>query len=192
MDIMNALQGEGGVAAIARELGVDEGTAQSGVAALLPAVMGGMQNTAEAHPQGLGGLGAILGGLGGGGLLSQLTGPEPTDPGAGNNVLGQIFGSKDTSRAVAADAASQTGLSPDLLKKMLPLVAMLAAGYFAKQSGGAAGAGAGGGGLGGVLGSVLGGGASGGGGGLGGMLGGLLGGGGGGNALNDILGRLGR
>ena len=55
MDVMNALQGEGGVIAIARELGVDESTAQSGVAALLPAVMGGMQNQAEAHPQGLGG-----------------------------------------------------------------------------------------------------------------------------------------
>lgn len=192
MDIMNALQGEGGVVAIARELGVDEGTAHSGISALLPAVMGGMQNQADAHPQGLGGLATILGGLGGGGLLSQVTGPEPTDPSAGNDVLGQIFGSKDTSRAVASDAAGRTGLSPDLLKKMLPLVAMLAAGYFARQSGGGA---TGGGGLGGVLGSVLGGGLSGGGastGGLGGMLGGLLGGGGGGNALNDILGRLGR
>lgn len=192
MDIMNALQGEGGIAAIARELGVDEGTAQSGVTALLPAVMGGMQNQADAHPQGLGGLASILGGLGGGGLLSQVTGPEPTDPGAGNDVLGQIFGSKDTSRAVASDAAGRTGLSPDLLKRMLPLVAMLAAGYVTRQAGGGAATGAGG--LGGVLGSVLGGGASGGGmGGLGGMLGGLLGGGGGGgNALNDIPGRLGR
>lgn len=182
MDIMNALQGEGGVSAIARELGLDDATAQSGVAALLPAVLGGMRNKADAHPQGLGGLASILGGLGGGGLLGQVTGPEPTDPSAGNDVLGQIFGSKDTSRAVASDAAGRTGLSPDLLKKMLPLVAMLAAGYFAKQSGG--------GGVGGVLGSVLAGG-SGSGGGLGGMLGGLLGGGGGGgNPLNDILGRL--
>lgn len=187
MDIMNALQGEGGVSAIARELGLDEATAQSGVAALLPAVLGGMQNKADTHPEGLGGLASILGGLGGGGLLGQVTGPEPTDPGPGNDVLGQIFGSKDTSRAVASDAAGRTGLSPDLLKKMLPLVAMLAAGYFARQSGG----GGPGGGLGGGLGSVLGG--LGSGGGLGGMLGGLLGGGGGGgNALNDILGKLGR
>lgn len=189
MDIFNALQGEGGITAIARELGIDEGAAQSGVAALLPAVMGGMQNQAETHPQGLGGLAAILGGLGGGGLLSQVVSPEPTDPSAGNNVLGQIFGSKDTSRAVASDAADKTGLSPDMLKRMLPLVAMLAAGYFAKKSGSDD---ATGGGLGGMLGSVLGGGSASGGG-LGGMLGGLLGGnGGGGNALNDILSRLGR
>ncbi len=186
MDIMNALQDEGGVAAIARELGVDDGTAHSGISALLPAVMGGMQNQAAAHPKGLGGLADVLGQLGGGGLLGQLTAPAPTDPSAGNDVLGQIFGSKDTSRAVASDAAGRTGLSPDLLKRMLPLVAMLATGYFSKQSGG--------GGLGGMLGGVLGGGSPGdagpSGGGLGGMLGGMLG-GGGGNALNDILGKLG-
>ena len=189
MDIVNMLQGEGegGIGAIARELGIDAGTAQSGVAALLPAVMGGMQNQAGAHPQGFGGLASILAGLGGGGLLDRVTSPEPTDPSAGNEVLGQIFGSKDTSRAVASDAASKTGLSPDLLKKMLPLVAMLAAGYFSKQSSSNS---AESGGLGGMLGSVLGG--VSGGGGLGGMLGGLLGGSGGGNALNDILGKLGR
>jgi hypothetical protein len=179
MNIMNALQDEGGVAAIARELGVDEGTAHSGISALLPAVMGGMQNQAAAHPQGLGGLMDILAGLGGGGLLGQVTAPEPTDPSAGNDVLGQIFGSRDTSRAVTSDAARRTGLSPDLLKRMLPLVAMLAAGYFSKQAGR------------GVLGGMLGGDSAGepSGGGLGGMLGGLLV-GGGGNALNDILGKL--
>lgn len=191
MDILNALRGEGGVAAVARDLGIDEGTAQSGVAALLPAIMGGMQNQADAHPQGLGGLDEILGRLGGGGLLSQVTASTPTDPSAGNDVLGRIFGSKDTSRSVASDAAGRTGLSPELLKRMLPLVAMLAAGYFAKQSGG----GAAGGGLGGILGGLLGGGTGGdstAGGGLGGVLGGLMGGGGGGNALNDILGRLGK
>lgn len=168
MDVMDALQDQGGVAAIARELGIDERTAHSGVSALLPPVMGGMQNQADVHPQGLGGLADILGGLGGGGLLGRVTAPEPTDPSAGNDVLGQIFGSKDTSRAVASDAAGRTGLSPDLLKRMLPLVAMLAAGYFSKQSGR--------GGLGGMLRGGSAGDAGPSGGGLGGMLGGLLGG----------------
>jgi hypothetical protein len=56
------------------------------------------------------------------------------------------------------NAASQTGQDPSLLKKMLPLIAMVAAGYMAKQrsgraqmSGGSAGA-QGGGLLGGLLG----------------------------------------
>jgi hypothetical protein len=94
----------------------------------------------------------------------------------GNQVLGSIFGGKDTSRAVATHAAQQSGLSPDLLKKMLPLVAMLAAGYFAKQAGGQGSAigGMGGGGLGSLLGGAMGGGQAGGNP-LGAILGGLMG-----------------
>jgi hypothetical protein len=53
----------------------------------------------------------------------------------GNEVLGQIFGSKDVSRTVAQNAASRSGLDPSLLKKMLPMLAMLVAGYMAKQRG---------------------------------------------------------
>jgi hypothetical protein len=39
----------------------------------------------------------------------------------------------DVSRAVAQHAAAQSGLAPALLKKMLPILAMLVAGYMAKQ-----------------------------------------------------------
>jgi hypothetical protein len=178
MDLMNALAQAGGVEAISRELGVDQATAQSGLDALLPAVADGLRGQAAASPQGFGGLGAILGQLGGGGLLSNVTGPEPTNIDQGNQVLGQIFGNKDTSRAVAADAAQKSGVSPDLLKKMLPIVAMLVAGYLAKQHGQAS-AGTPPGAApqdGGILGQILGG--AGGGGGLGGgilesILGGL-------------------
>ncbi len=186
MDMVNALAGKGGVDAIARDLGIDEQTAKAGMTALMPAVLGGMRNQAEGTPQGIGGLGSILGGLGGGGLLDSVLGPQPTDVSQGNNVLGQIFGSKDTSRAVAADAAQRTGLNDALLKKMLPLVAMAAAGYLANKvkSSGASTATTSGGGIfggpttaqpvpapsdGGLLGSLLGGGS---------------------NALNDILGGL--
>lgn len=135
MDLLSELTKAGGVEAMSRDLGVDHATAQGGLAALLPAVVGGMQNQAQASPQGFGGLGSILGGLGGGGLLANVLGQAPTDVSQGNNVLGQIFGSKDTSRAVAADAAQTSGISPALLKKMLPIVAMLVAGYLAKRAG---------------------------------------------------------
>ena len=135
MDLMNSLAQAGGVDAISRELGVDQSTAQNGLQALLPAVTDGMRGQAAASPQGFGGLGSILAGLGGGGLLSNVIAPEPTNVSQGNEVLGQIFGNKDASRAVAADAAQKSGISPDLLKKMLPIVAMLVAGYLAKQHG---------------------------------------------------------
>jgi len=107
--------------------------------------------------------------------------PQPTPVEHGNDVLAQIFGSKDVSRSVAQNAAAQTGLDPSLLKKMLPLLAMVVTGLMARQGGAAPAAPAGGGGgLGDLLGGALGGGGgSGAGGGLGDLLGGLLGGQGG-------------
>jgi hypothetical protein len=83
--------------------------------------------------------------------------PEPTDVGRGNDVLRQIFGSKDVSRTVAHNAAASSGLSPDLLKKMLPIVAMLVAGYIAKRSFSTTPQAPSAGGLGGMLGGLLGG-----------------------------------
>ena len=201
MDMMDILKQAGGIGAIAHELGVDEGTAATGAAALLPAILGGFKGQAQAQPEGLGGLIGMLGGMGGGGLLASVLGAGPSNVDAGNNVLGQIFGSKDVSRTVAADASAKTGISGELLKKMLPLIAMAVAGYMAQHAGGAQAAPAqdnsGGGGLGGMLGGVLGG-LMGGGQqaaapapGLGG-LGGLLDMDHDGNPLNDIIGMAGK
>ncbi|MCD6707625.1 MAG: DUF937 domain-containing protein [Thiobacillus sp.] len=141
---------------MARELGVSEAQAASGAETLIPAILGGFKKQAQAQPTGLAGLGGLLGQLGGGGLLDDVLAPQPTDVSQGNNVPGQIFGSKDASRAVAQNAASQSGLDPSLLKKMLP---MLVAGYMAKRQGaGAAEQSAPmSGGLGGLLGGLLGG-----------------------------------
>ena len=52
----------------------------------------------------------------------------------GNNILGQIFGSKDVSRNVASHAAKETGLEAGLLKKMLPLLASVAISSLGKQN----------------------------------------------------------
>jgi hypothetical protein len=180
----------GGLQSMARELGVDEQQVASGADALLPAILGGFKKQAQAQPSGLEGLGGLLGQLGGGGLLDEVLAPQPTDASHGNEVLGQIFGSKDISRTVANNAAAQSGLDPSLLKQMLPLLAMLVTGLMARQGGGAPAADAPGGmagmagmgGMGGMSGGMGGGlddalaGALGGGGGLGGLLGGLLGG----------------
>ncbi|WP_108809773.1 DUF937 domain-containing protein [Sphingorhabdus sp. Alg231-15] len=190
MSILEILQQSGGIETMARELGVNESVAQAGAAALLPAVLGGFKKTTQAHPSGLDGLGGLLGQLGGGGLLDNVLGTEPTPVNQGNEVLGQIFGSKEVSRTVAAGAEQQTGISSDLLKKMLPVVAMMVAGYMAKQGGDDSGNG--GGGLGGLIGGLLGGGSSASSsGGLGG-LGSLLDLDGDGNPLDDIIGMAGK
>ena len=199
MDMMDMLRASGGLDAIAGQLGISPEMAQVGAGALLPAIVGGFQKQSDAGGGGAGGLGSLigmLGGLGGAGLADNVLGPQETEVAKGNDILGQIFGTKDVSRTVAGHAAGQTGLDPELLKKMLPILAMLVGGYLSSR-GGAQGEGQGGAGgmLGSILGAVLGGGqqaapASG-----GGMLGGL-----GslidmnhdGNPLDDIIGMAGK
>lgn len=197
MQISDLLAQMGGASALARNLGVTPAEASRGAEALLPAILGGFSRQ-QAQAPAAGGLGGLLQQLGGGGLLDGLLGAQPADVNQGNNVLGEIFGSRDVSRAVAADAAGKSGLSPDMLKKMLPLLAMLVTGYMAKQHASAAPAqqAPAGGGLGGLLGGLLGGG--GGGGAAGGGLGALTsilgagGGGGGANPLEAILKQMGK
>ena len=182
MQITDILGQMGGIQSMARELGISETQAAAGAAALAPAILGGFKKQAQANPSGIDGLGSLIGQLGGGSLLDDVLATTPTDVNRGNNVLGQIFGSKDVSRTVAQNAASQSGLTPDLLKKMLPMWAMLVAGYMARQQGaGAASPSAGG--LGGMLGGMLGGQSPG----LGGGLGSMLDLNGDGNPLDDIL-----
>jgi hypothetical protein len=159
MQLTDMLAQTGGLQSIARELGIDETQAANGAAALVPAILGGLKKQAQSQPAGLEGLGGLLGQLGGSGLLDNVLAPQPTDVSRGNEVLGQIFASKDVSRAVAQNAATQSGLDPSLLKKMLPMLAMLVTGYMAKQqdADAAVAASPAGGGLGGLLGSLLGG-----------------------------------
>lgn len=183
MQISEILAQTGGLEAISRELGISEADAARGAAALAPAILGGFKKQAQAQPTGLEGLGGLLGQLGGGSLLDNVLAPQPTDVNRGNDVLGQIFGSKDVSRTVAENAASQTGVDQSVLKKMLPIVAMMIAGYMARQRGGgtAAASPSGDGGLGGLLGGLLGGGGASGG------LGSILDMNRDGNPLDDIL-----
>jgi len=191
MQITDILAQMGGLQSMARELGVNEKQAASGAEALIPAILGGFKKQAQSQPSGVEGLGDMLGQLGGGSLMDEVLSPQPTPVDRGNDVLGQIFGSKDVSRTVAQNAASQSGLDPSLLKKMLPMLAMLVTGYMAKQRSGASPAPASptGGGLGDLLGGMLGGQASGAGrtSGAGGGLSSMLDLNGDGNPLDDIL-----
>jgi hypothetical protein len=135
MNIVDMLARSGGLQSIARELGIDEKQASTGAEALLPALLGGFKKQTQAKPGGLQDLAGMLGTLGGGSLLDNVLSKEPTEIDRGNAVLGEVFGSKDVSRAVAQNAASSTGLDPALLKKMLPMLAMMVAGLMAKRSG---------------------------------------------------------
>lgn len=168
--LLDAVLSAGGGSAIQMlggRFGLPPAATQSALEALLPMVTGGLKSQAQAQ-----------GGIEG--LLGSVLKPAHTEyaedvnvlarPGTtamGNEVLGAIFGNdRNVSRAVAEQAAQKTGLDVGLLKQMLPIVAMMAAGAMAKNANA--------GGLGGLIGSALGGAASNGSGGNG-MLGAILG-----------------
>lgn len=185
MNLTDILAQAGGIESMANQLGIPPAMAKQGADALLPAILGGFKKQAQSGG-GVEGLGGLLGQLGGGGLLDSVLGPQATPVEQGNEVLGQIFGSKDVSRTVAGQAAAQTGIDSGILKQMLPILAMMAAGYMAKQGGESGGLG---GMLGNVLGGAMGGGAAPSAGGLGG-LGKMLDMDGDGNPLDDIMGMV--
>ena len=66
MQITDILAQTGGLQSIARELGLSEEQAASGAAALAPAILGGFKKQAQSQPNGLAGLGGLLGRLDGG------------------------------------------------------------------------------------------------------------------------------
>jgi len=139
MNILQALlaaQGGGAVQQLGRQFGLQDDQATAALSALVPALAAGMAKNA-AQDGGLAGLtGALSGGRHGQYLddLGALARPETVAD--GNGILGHILGSKDVSRQVAAQAAASTGVGPDILKQMLPVVAAMMMGALAKNTGG--------------------------------------------------------
>jgi hypothetical protein len=161
---------------IGKQFGLTPEQTKAAFDALAPVVAAGLQRNGNAG----GGLGEILGQL----TKSQSSGSDVLTK-HGNDVLGEIFKSKDVSRGVADEVSATTGIGANILKKMLPIIASIVMAQIAKQmtSGGST---SGGGGLGDILGQILGG--AGGqqqGGGLGDILGQILGGGGGASQLSS-------
>lgn len=175
MDMIMSAAGGQAPQQLGQQFGLSAEQSQSAIAALLPAISSGLkQNTSS--PQGLAGL---LGALQNGSHSQYIDNPEqlaaPAAIAEGNGILGHLFGTKEVSRAVAGRASEKSGVSSDILKKMLPMVAMMAMGSLGKQTSGQQG-----GGMQAMLGQMamqqlMGGGQKAGG--LGGLLGGLLGGG---------------
>jgi hypothetical protein len=152
IDMIARMGGADGVAAMASRVGLTPDQAQAAMTALVPALTGGMAKQAQA------GNGSIVDQLAG--MAAAYTGSAAGDGAVtqGNDILGSIFGSKDVSRAVAAQAASQTGLDVNALKALLPMVATMAASALGNGTGTVAAPAGGMGGLGGLLGGLLGGG----------------------------------
>ena len=134
--IVNAQDGAA-VQQLGSQVGLAPDQATAALSALMPALAEGFQRNMQSQ----GGLESLMGALSSGNHGQYIDNPTSlADPSAvtdGNGILGHLLGSKDASREVASRAAAQTGLSADVLKRMLPLAATLMMGAFSKQSGGA-------------------------------------------------------
>jgi hypothetical protein len=180
MNILDSIMKAGNGAAVRQlgsQFGLDEAQTASALSALVPALSAGLRQNAQS-PDGLSGL---VSALSGGAHQRYINDPavlgEAGTVADGNGILGHVFGSKDVSRQVAARAGAQTGLGPEVMKRMLPLVAALVMGAMSRQAAPAGGsARTGGAGAGGLLE----------------MLGGALDRNRDGSALDDILGTIGR
>ena len=137
MDLAKLLAASGqadSIAKLAGELGLDTSDAGRLVDAVAPALGSGIARQA-ASADGLKSLGKALATGGHERYLEQpelLSRPETRED--GNRILGHLFGSKEVSREVAAQAAGQTGIDAGLIKKALPLLAGLAMGAVSRQS----------------------------------------------------------
>jgi hypothetical protein len=163
------------LSAIGRQFGLTDEQTRAAFDALTPVVASGVRRSAQSETGLQDILSSALNGNRGDNFDSATT--------SGNDVLGQIFGSKDVSRGVAQQLSATSGIGAAVLKKLLPIVASIVMGQVAKKMGGGGASSGGGGGLGDILGDILGGGQQrqqqpqSGGGGLGDILGDILGGG---------------
>lgn len=182
-DLISGAGGHAALGPVAARLGLTPEQTQMAMKALLPALAGGMRKQVQADPAHLERT------LTNSGAHEVIDRPHEVagDQGIqrGNAVLGGVFGSKEVSRQVAQHASAQTGIAPDKLKALLPILATLAAGAVAKQGGGHAG------GLGGLLGGLAGAGSTTGTNRAGGLAG-MLDMDGDGNPLDDIMGMAGK
>jgi hypothetical protein len=129
------MQGGNGAAmdAIARQMGISRAEAERAAEALMPAFSQGLKRNV-ADPAGFM---RFMAGLASGGYANYFDDPAKAASlngiQQGDAILANLFGSKEVSRAIAAQAAQATGYSQALLKQMLPMLAPILLGGMFKQ-----------------------------------------------------------
>ena len=137
-DILAEAQNGEALGAIQRQFQLNQDQTMKAVEALLPAFSEGMRRNAS-DPMGAGRfMEAIASGAYGKYYENMAAAMQPGGINPGNEVLGQLFGSKDLSRAVARQAEATTGLGQEILKQLLPVLASALMGGFFKQASGQA------------------------------------------------------
>lgn len=152
-DMLANAQNGNGIDAMARQFGLTQQQTAQAMEALLPAFSQGLKRNAS-DPYGIG---SFMNALASGNHQNYFDDPARAFSAAGmadgNGILGHLFGSKELSRAVAAQASAMTGIGASTLQQMLPAMAAMIMGGLFKQSTGQMQAGGFGGGN--VIGEVI-------------------------------------
>lgn len=134
MDLLKAAGGDSSIGTLSQRLNLDSSQTRSMLEAVAPAFKRSLQKEASSPDK----LASLAKALERGDHHKYVERPETLADDAavmdGNAILGHLFGSKDVSRNVAANAAERSGIDPSLIKKALPLVAGLAMGALSKNS----------------------------------------------------------
>ncbi len=133
-DMLNSAGNGAAIQAMMSQYGLNQQQMQAAMEALLPAFSQGLKRSA-ADPYGLGAMMQMwMSGAHNQFFQNPAAAFTPQGMAAGNQILGQLFGSKDLSRAVAQQAAAATGLGQQILQQMLPALATMIMGGLANQT----------------------------------------------------------
>lgn len=133
-DMMMQAQSGKAVEAMARQFGLAQEQTAKAVAALMPAFSEGFKRNATTPYDFAAFMKALASGAHAQYFEDLGKAFTPQGLAEGNGILGHIFGSKEISRAVAAQAEQMTGIGQEILKQMLPVMASALMGGMFKQS----------------------------------------------------------
>jgi hypothetical protein len=133
-DMMMQAQNGAAMDAIARQFNLAQEQATKAMAALMPAFSTGLKRSTSNPYDFVGLMQAVASGNYAKYFEDMNRAFTPEGISDGNNILAQLFGSKEVSRAVAAQAAQMTGIGQDIYKRMLPVLADTLMGGLFKQT----------------------------------------------------------
>ena len=135
-DMMMQAQNGAASQAMAKQFNLAQEQATKAMAALMPAFSSGFKRSALDPQNFVGVMQDIFSGSYAKYFEDMSKAFTPEGTADGNIVLERLFGSKEVSRAIAAQAAQMTGIAQEVYKSMLPVMAnTLMGGLFKETSG---------------------------------------------------------
>jgi hypothetical protein len=123
-EIMQAAQGGQGINNIAQQFGLTQEQAQAAVQAAMPAFSQGLQRLGQ-DPNALGGVLSHIANDVHQGSFQNPAQASAAANGVGSDALSQIFGSPQITAQIGQRISQASGVSPEIIQSMLPVVASI-------------------------------------------------------------------